>query len=65
MLTLSCTTGDDLSFEEKILAMSDDMIVHQIPDQLRESGLFSEDEIQHVAIWLQEYRNHHHLDVIE
>ena len=39
----SFTPSDDLSFEEKILAMSDDMIVRKLPGQLRETGLFSED----------------------
>ena len=65
MLTLLRTTGCDLSVEEKILAMSDETISRTIPDQLRQTGLLSEDEIHYAVLWLQEYRSLHRLDVIE
>ena len=65
MLTQSDKTKGCTSFEEKILDMSDDMIVHKMPKYLRETGLFKEYEIQHIIIWLQDYRGLHHLDVIE
>ena len=65
MLTLFETNKRELSLEEKILAMSDYAVAHKIPDQLRETGLFSEDEIERAVAWLRDFRSHHHLDVIE
>jgi len=65
MLLRSSTTKGNLSFEEKILAMSDEMIAHKMYGYLREIGLFKEYEVQHIIMWLQDYRSLHHLDVIE
>lgn len=53
------------SLEERILAMSDHTVRTRIPDELRETGLFSEDDIERAVDWLIEYRARHHLDVIE
>lgn len=65
MLTLFETNKRELSLEEKILAMSDYAVAQKIPDQLRETGLFSEDEIERAVAWLRDFRSQHHLDVIE
>ena len=65
MTSLVPTTSHPVSLEEKILAMSDGTIARKIPDQLRETGLFNEYEIEHVVAWLQDYRNLHRIDVIE
>lgn len=65
MLTLFQTSNREQSLEEKILAMSDDDVQYKIPDQLRETGLFSEGEIERAIAWLQEFRCQHRLDVIE
>jgi hypothetical protein len=65
MLTLFQTCNREQSLEEKILSMSDDDVQYKIPEQLRETGLFSEDEIDRAVVWLREFRSHHHLDVIE
>ena len=59
------TTNCRLSLEENILAMSDDTVMREIPDQLSKTGLFSEDEIYSAVVWLLEFRRLHHLDVIE
>ena len=45
--------------------MSDHTVRTRIPDELRETGLFSEDDIERAVDWLIEYRARHHLDVIE
>ena len=65
MLTFFQTTHREESLEEKILAMSDDDVQYKIPEQLRETGLLSQDEIDRAVVWLREFRSHHHLDVIE
>ncbi len=65
MLSLFKTEPRQFSVEEKILGMSEYTIREKIPDKLRETGLFSEDEIERAVTWLIEYRAHHHLDVIE
>ena len=54
-----------MSLEERILAMSEETIHTKIPDRLRETGLFTEDEIDRAVCWLLEFRRQHHLDVIE
>ena len=59
------TNNCEQSLEEKILAMSDDDVQYKIPDQLRETGLFSEGEIERAIEWLLDFRSQHHLDVIE
>ncbi len=53
------------SVEERILGMSDHTIRTKIPEKLRETRLFSEDEIERAVAWLIEYRSQHRLDVIE
>lgn len=65
MLTLFNTEPRKTSIEEKILAMSEHTIRVKIPGKLRETGLFTEYEIERAVAWLIEYRQHHHLDVIE
>ena len=55
----------EMSIEEKILAMTEHTIRNDLPDKLRETGLFSEDDIARAIDWLIEYRAHHHLDIIE
>ena len=65
MLSLFTSEPRRISIEERILAMSDHTIRDKIPEKLRETGLFSEDEIERAVDWLLEYRKHHHLDVIE
>jgi len=45
--------------------MSEHTIRVKIPGKLRETGLFYEDEIERAVTWLIEYRQHHHLEVIE
>jgi len=65
MLTFFQTSNREQSLEEKILAMSDDDVQYKIPDQLRETGLFSEGEIERAIAWLRDFRSQHHLDVIE
>lgn len=45
--------------------MSDHTVRVTVPRQLRETGLFSEDEIERAVAWLVDYREVHHLDVIE
>lgn len=54
-----------LSLEEQILALSDYAVRKKIPVKLRETGLFDEDEIERAVIWLIDFRQSHHLDVIE
>jgi len=54
-----------MSIEDRILGMSDHAIRTKIPDKLRETGLFSEEEIEHAVSWLIEYRAQRHHDVIE
>ena len=65
MLSLFSSNPRQVSIEERILAMSEHTIRTRIPDKLRETGLFSEDEIARAVAWLLEYRQLHHLDVIE
>ena len=55
----------EISVEERILGMSDHTIQIKIPEKLRDTGLFNEDEIERAIAWLIEYRAQHHLDVIE
>jgi len=54
-----------MSIEDRILGMSDHAIRTKIPDKLRETGLFTEEEVERAVTWLIEYRAQHHLDVIE
>ena len=54
-----------MSIEDRILGMSDHAIRTKIPDKLRETGLFTEEEVERAVAWLIEYRALHHLDVIE
>ncbi len=65
MLTFFATEPREMSLEERILAMSEETIRTKIPDRLRETGLFTEDEIDRAVCWLLEFRRQHHLDVIE
>ena len=65
MLSIFTPEPRQISVEERILGMSDHAIQTKIPDKLRETGLFSEDEIKRAVAWLIEYRAEHHLDVIE
>lgn len=65
MLTFFKTEPRQQSIEDKILAMSDHAVHVTVPQQLRETGLFTEHEIERAVDWLVAYREHHHLDVIE
>ena len=65
MLSTFIPEPREISVEERILSMSDHTIQTKIPEKLRETGLFSEDEIEHAVAWLIEYRAQHRLDVIE
>jgi hypothetical protein len=65
MLSIFTPEPRQCSFEDRILSLSDYAIRTKIPDKLRETGLFSEDEIEHAVAWLIDYRARHHLDVIE
>ncbi len=65
MLTLFKAEPRQQSIEDKILAMSDHAVHVTVPQQLRETGLFTEDEIERAVDWLVQYREQHHLDVIE
>jgi hypothetical protein len=65
MLTLFKPDPREISLEERILAMSEETIRTRIPDRLRETGLFTEHEIDRAVCWLLEFRRQHHLDVIE
>lgn len=65
MLSLFNTEPRRQSIEDKIIAMSDHAVHVTVPQQLRETGLFTEDEIERTVAWLVQYREQHHLDVIE
>ena len=65
MLSIFTPEPRQMSIEDRILSMSDHAIRTKIPDKLRETGLFTEQEIDRAVAWLTEYRAQHHLDVIE
>lgn len=65
MLSLFNTEQHEQSLEDKILAMSEHTVHVTVPQQLRETGLFTEDEIERAVDWLVAYREQRHLDVIE
>ena len=65
MLSTFVPEPRQVSIEERILGMSEHTIRTKIPDKLRETGLFREDEIERAVAWLIEYRALHRLDVIE
>lgn len=65
MLTNFKTRSRELSLEERILAMNDFTIRNKIPKKLKETGLFSEQEIERAVMWLIEFREQNRLDVIE
>lgn len=65
MLTLFQNNQRETSLQEKILGLTDHAVYHKIPEQLRETGLFSEDEIARTVNWLRDYRAQHHLETIE
>lgn len=65
MLSLSHIDQYPQSLEDKILGMSDDEIRFEIPDKLRDTGLFTEPEIERAVEWLIAYRAQHRLDIIE
>ena len=65
MLSIFTPEPRQISVEDRILGMSDHTIRTKIPDKLRQTGLFSEDEIERAVAWLIEYRALHRLDVIE
>ena len=65
MLSFFTPEPRQMSIEDRILGMSDHAIRTKIPDKLRETGLFTEEEVERAVTWLIEYRAQHHLDVIE
>ncbi len=65
MLSLLKTKPREASIQDKILAMSEQAVCVQVPQKLRETGLFTEEEIERAVAWLVEYRQQYHLDVIE
>jgi hypothetical protein len=65
MLSIFTPEPRQMSIEDRILGMSDHAIRTKVPDKLRETDLFSEEEIEHAVSWLIEYRAQRHLDVIE
>ena len=54
-----------LSLEERILAMSPETIATILPRKMRDSGAFSERDIALTVAWLLQFREHHHLRIIE
>jgi len=65
MLSIFTPEPRQTSIEDRILGMSEHAIRTKIPDKLRETGLFTEAEIDRAVAWLIEYRAQHHLDVME
>lgn len=65
MFSIFYTEPRTTSIEERILTMSEHTIRSKIPDKLRDTGLFSEDEIEHAVTLLLQYREQHQLDIIE
>ena len=65
MLSIFTPEPRQTSIEDRILSMSDHTIRTKVPDKLRETGLFTEQEIDRAVAWLIEYRAQHHLNVIE
>lgn len=65
MLSFFTPEPRQMPIEDRILGMSDHAIRTKIPDKLRETGLFTEEEVERAVTWLIEYRALHHLDVIE
>jgi hypothetical protein len=65
MLSIFTPEPRQMSIEDRILGMSEHAIRTKIPDKLRETGLFTEEEIERAVDWLIDYRAQHHLDVIE
>lgn len=65
MLTLFNPHTGNQSLEDRILAMSDHAVRTIVPEKLRESGLFTDLEVDFIVAWLVEYRAQHHLAVIE
>lgn len=65
MLTLFNPQPSNRSLEDRILAMNDHAVRTTVPQKLRESGLFTDLEVDFIVAWLVEYRAQHHLAVIE
>ncbi len=53
------------SRQDRILALSDHAVQVIIPAQLRETGLYTDAEIDRIVQWLIEYRALNQLDIIE
>lgn len=65
MLTLFNPHTGNQSLEDRILAMTDHAVCTTVPQKLRESGLFTDLEVDFIVAWLVEYRAQRHLAVIE
>lgn len=65
LLSFFKTAPRQQSVEDKILAMSDHAVQVAIPQKLRETGLFTEDEIDRAVDCLVEFRAQNRLDIIE
>ncbi len=65
MLSLFKTQQESISPEEKLLSMTERQIRNELPPKLRQTGLFTEDEISRAIELLVDFRSKHSLEVIE
>lgn len=65
MIVVTQSKPHRLSLEERILAMNPEAIATLLPVTMRASGAFSERDIALTVVWLLQFREQHHLRVIE